>query len=350
MSSTQDQFKVHFWGVRGSIACPGPETVRYGGNTPCVEMQVGGERLIFDGGTGLRVLGQHILTQKLPTTGHLFFTHSHWDHIQGFPFFVPAFIQGNKFQIYGAVSPNGATIKQRLNDQMLHPNFPVPLQIMSAQLEFNDVKVGESLQIGEITVENAMLQHPGEAIGYRVCWRDFAVAYITDTEHFEDRLDPNVQKLARNADVMIYDATYTNAEYYAPNASKKGWGHSTWEEAVKAAQAANVKKLVIFHHDPLHNDDFLDAVGESVKEAFPDSLMAREGMTIHVVPPTAAIVADASNKASTLSPTGLPSPKHADPDQTRSNQASPSQQHTDKMADVIADETGTALPLTELPE
>ncbi|TAF54103.1 MAG: MBL fold metallo-hydrolase [Oscillatoriales cyanobacterium] len=281
MSSTQNQFSVRFWGVRGSIACPGPETVRYGGNTPCLEMQVAGERLIFDGGTGLRVLGQHLLSQ-LPTSGHLFFTHSHWDHIQGFPFFVPAFIKGNKFQIYGAVSPNGATIKQRLNDQMLHPNFPVPLQIMGAQLEFNDIQIGEAVQIGEVLVENAVLQHPGEAIGYRVSWKNFAVAYVSDTEHFEDRLDPNVQSLARNADVLIYDATYTNEEYYSETTSKRGWGHSTWEEAVKAAKAAGVKKLVIFHHDPLHNDDFLDNVGQAVKAEFPDSLMAREGMIIHL--------------------------------------------------------------------
>lgn len=295
MSSTQSQFSVRFWGVRGSIACPGPETVRYGGNTPCIEIQAAGERLIFDGGTGLRVLGQSLLSQ-LPASGHLFFTHSHWDHIQGFPFFVPAFIKGNKFQIYGAVSPNGATIRQRLNDQMLHPNFPVPLQIMGAQLEFNDIKIGETVKIGEVTVDNAVLQHPGEAIGYRVSWNGHAVAYISDTEHFEDHLDENVQKLAHNADVMIYDATYTDEEYHSPTSSKRGWGHSTWEEAVKAAKAAGVKKLVIFHHDPLHNDDFLDNVEKSVKEAFPDSLMAREGMSIHLGGETAIVTFEPSEE------------------------------------------------------
>lgn len=284
MSIKPNQFTVHFWGVRGSIACPGAETVRYGGNTPCVEMRVGGKRLIFDGGTGLRVLGQSLLSQ-MPVEAYMFFTHSHWDHIQGFPFFVPAFIKGNRFHIYGAVAPNGATIEQRLNDQMLHPNFPVPLQIMGAQLEFNDLGVGETVQLGDVTIENALLNHPGEAVGYRISSQGCSAAYITDTEHFPDRLDENVLWLARNADVMIYDATYTDQEYYSEKSSKVGWGHSTWQEAVKVARAANVKKLVIFHHDPLHNDDFLDSVGEQVGQQFPDSLMAREGQSIQLVPP-----------------------------------------------------------------
>jgi phosphoribosyl 1,2-cyclic phosphodiesterase len=274
-----NQFQIMFWGVRGSIPCPGSETVRYGGNTPCIEMRVGNERLIFDGGTGIRVLGQSLLS-KLPVTAHLFFTHSHWDHIQGFPFFVPAFIPGNVFNIYGVPSPDGATIEQRLHDQMLHPNFPVPLQIMQSQLNFYSLKVKETVKIGEVKVENRSLNHPGEAVGYRVSWQGLSVAYVTDTEHFPDRLDENVLELAQNADVMIIDATYTDEEYYAPNASKVGWGHSTWQEAVKIAQEAQVKKLVIFHHDPLHNDDFLDHVEAQVKELFPDGVLAKEGLCI----------------------------------------------------------------------
>ncbi|RMH75072.1 MAG: MBL fold metallo-hydrolase [Cyanobacteria bacterium J007] len=285
MSSIQHQFTVHFWGVRGSIACPGAETVRYGGNTPCVEMRVGGTRLIFDGGTGLRVLGQSLLSQ-MPVEAYMFFTHSHWDHIQGFPFFVPAFVKGNRFHVYGAVAPNGSTIEQRLNAQMLHPNFPVPLQIMGAQLSFNDLEIGKTVEIGDIVVETALLNHPGEAVGYRVNWKGYAAAYITDTEHFPDRLDENVAWLARNADVMIYDATYTDEEYYSKTTSKEGWGHSTWQEAVKVAKAAKVKKLVIFHHDPLHNDDFLDRVGEEAAQQFPNCVMAREGLSIQLIPPS----------------------------------------------------------------
>jgi phosphoribosyl 1,2-cyclic phosphodiesterase len=285
MSSTQNLFTIQFWGVRGSIASPGPETVRYGGNTPCIEMRVGGKRLIFDGGTGLRILGQSLLSQ-MPVEAYMFFTHSHWDHIQGFPFFVPAFIKGNCFHIHGTPAPNGATIKQRLHDQMLHPNFPVPLQIMGADLKFYDLDLGEKVEIEDITIENAPLNHPGEATGYRVSWRGYSAAYITDTEHYPDRIDENVLALAHNADVLIYDATYTDEEYNSPATSKVGWGHSTWQEAVKVAQAANVKKLVIFHHDPLHNDDFLDHIGELATQKFADTLMAREGLAIQLIPST----------------------------------------------------------------
>lgn len=299
MSNLQNQFTVRFWGVRGSIACPGEQTVRYGGNTSCVEMQVGGHRLIFDGGTGLRVLGQTLLSQ-MPLEAHMFFTHSHWDHIQGFPFFVPAFVKGNRFKIYGAIAPNGSTIEQRLNDQMLHPNFPVPLQIMGADLTFTDLQIEEEVRIDDILVQNALLNHPGEAIGYRVNWRGRAVAYVTDTEHFTDGLDENVVKLARDADLFIYDATYTDEEYYCEKSSKVGWGHSTWQEAVKAAKAANAKKLVIFHHDPLHSDDFMDEVREQTAAQFPNSVVAYEGLEINL------IAADANSNGS--SPHGVSQP------------------------------------------
>jgi phosphoribosyl 1,2-cyclic phosphodiesterase len=284
MSTIENLFTIHFWGVRGSIASPGPETVRYGGNTPCVEMRVGGTRLIFDGGTGLRLLGQSLLSQ-LPVEAYMFFTHSHWDHIQGFPFFIPAFIKGNKFHIHGAKTPGGMTIEQRLHDQMLHPNFPVPLQIMGADLLFYNIEVGEKFELADITIETARLNHPGESIGYRISWNGFSAAYITDTEHFSDRLDENVLRLARNADLIIYDAMYSDEEYNSPKSPKIGWGHSTWQEAIKVAKAANVKKLVIFHHDPLHNDDHMDTVGEEAAKLFPDAIVAREGLSIQLVPP-----------------------------------------------------------------
>ncbi len=277
----EKKFTVHFWGVRGSIPCPGTNTVRYGGNTPCVEMRVGGKRLIFDGGTGLHVLGQSLMS-KMPIEAHLFFTHSHWDHMQGFPFFTPGFVKGNSIHIYGAIAPDGSTVEQRLNDQMLHPNFPVPLQIMQSNLDFYDVKPGNPIYINEIKVETAPLNHPGEAVGYRVNWYGGAAAYITDTEHFPDKLDENVLYLARNADVLIYDSTYTDEEYNSPRSPKIGWGHSTWQEAVKMAKAANVKTLVIYHHDPAHDDDFLDNVGEQAAAEYPGTIMAREGMILDV--------------------------------------------------------------------
>lgn len=284
MSETLDhQFKVRFWGVRGSIACPGSKTVRYGGNTSCIEMFVAGQRLIFDGGTGLRVLGQSLL-KEMPLNVSMFFTHSHWDHIQGFPFFVPAFVPGNRFDIYGTITPDGSTIEQRLNSQMLHPNFPVPLQIMGADLNFFDITQGEPVKLeNDVRVDNALLNHPGEAVGYRVNWNGYAAAYITDTEHYPDRLDDNVVELCRDADVMIYDATYTDEEYHNERSSKVGWGHSTWQEAVKVAKAANVKQLVIFHHDPAHDDDFMDTIKDHTAQQFSNSLVAWEGLELDLL-------------------------------------------------------------------
>uniref|UniRef100_B8HX50 Beta-lactamase domain-containing protein n=1 Tax=Cyanothece sp. (strain PCC 7425 / ATCC 29141) TaxID=395961 RepID=B8HX50_CYAP4 len=277
------QLSVRFWGVRGSIACPGPHTVRYGGNTPCVELQIGQQRLIFDGGTGLRVLGKHLLS-CMPLEAHLFFSHTHWDHIQGFPFFEPAFKEGNCFHIYGAIDRGGKSIQQRLHDQMLHPNFPVPLQIMRGNLKFYDLAIGQSVLLDDVLVETAPLNHPGGSIGYRVNWKGLAVSYITDTEHFSDRLDEQVLWLARSADIMIYDATYTDEEYHAVQGSKVGWGHSTWQEATKLARAAGVKQLILFHHDPDHNDDFLDRVERQAKRAFANSFLAREGLVIQLQP------------------------------------------------------------------
>lgn len=288
MSSALAHFVINFWGVRGSISCPGASTVRYGGNTPCVEMQVGGKRLIFDGGTGIRVLGRSLLSQ-MPVEAYMFFTHSHWDHIQGFPFFVPAFVKGNRFHIHAAIAPDGSTIEKRLHDQMRHPNFPVPLQVMGADLQFNDLQIGQSVNVGDVLIETAPLNHPGQALGYRVNWQGYAAAYVTDTEHYADHIDENVVKLAQNADVMIYDATYTDDEYYSKQSSKIGWGHSTWQEAVKVAKAANVKKLVIFHHDPLHDDDFLDQIGKDVAREFPNSILAREGTPVQIVSPSSCL-------------------------------------------------------------
>lgn len=282
MSTIDSEFSIHFWGVRGSIATPGISTVRYGGNTPCVEMRCHGKRLIFDGGTGIRSLG-HYLMRHLPVESHIFFTHTHWDHIQGFPFFAPAFIQGNKFNIYGRQTPSGATIQEILEGQMLHPNFPVPLRVMAASMQFHNVKLGEPIELGNgVIVEPGMLNHPGEATGYRVSWGSQVAVYATDTEHFPDRLDPNLVYLARNADVLILDCTYTDDEYWSEKSPKIGWGHSTWQEAVKIAEAANVKNLAIFHHDPCHDDDTLDAIGEQATERFPGALMAKEGMSLEI--------------------------------------------------------------------
>lgn len=284
MYSSINQFQVQFWGVRGSIACPGKDTVRYGGNTSCVEMRVGGQRLIFDAGTGIRLLGEQMIAEsvadsriKTGTTGHIFFSHSHWDHIQGFPFFTPAFMAGNKFDIYGGVTLNGISIQDRLNTQMMDPNFPVPLKIMGAELHFHNLTVGAVVQIDDVTVTSMPLNHPGGATGYRVDYGGRSAAYITDTEHRIGELDAAVLKLIKGVDLFIYDSTYTDAEYQHPTSGKIGWGHSTWQEGVRLAQVAKVQELAIFHHDPSHNDLFMDEIATSAKNLFAGSIVAQEG-------------------------------------------------------------------------
>lgn len=284
-TNPSSDFVVRFWGVRGSVPAPGMDTIRYGGNTSCVEMRVDGKRLIFDGGTGLQVLGR-TLQPQMPITAYMFFTHYHWDHIQGFPFFTPAFIRGNNLYIHGAVPPDSESMQQHFLERVLHPNSPVPLAGMQANLKFSEIICGEPFTVDGISIETGRLNHPNSAMGYRVTCQGHSVFYCTDTEHLPDRFDETVLHLARDADLFIYDAMYTDEEYHNPKSPKVGWGHSTWQEAVKVAKEAGVKKLVIFHHDPIHNDDFLDGIEQQVKQAFPNSILAREGLEVDVCHPT----------------------------------------------------------------
>lgn len=274
-----EQFLVKFWGVRDSIPSPGPDTLRYGGNTACLEMRVGAQRLVFDGGTGLRVLGQAMMSQ-LPLEAHLFFTHFHWDHIQGFPFFVPAFVKGNRFHLYGAIAPNGDTIEQRLHAQMLKPNFPIPLEIMQANLQFHTLTVGQPLQLGEVTINTANLSDQDEAIGYRVTWRNRAATYISTTEALTSRIKQNILDLAQHANLLIIDALHP--QYNLPRESP------SWQEAVNIAKAAQVETLVICHHDPLHNDEFLDHVKDHVALALEGGMIAYEGLEISLDSPASS--------------------------------------------------------------
>ncbi|TVQ51169.1 MAG: MBL fold metallo-hydrolase [Spirulina sp. DLM2.Bin59] len=277
------EFLVQFWGVRGSIPSPGPETVGYGGNTSCVDMRIGGKHLIFDGGTGLRVLGKALIKQS-PIEAYVFFTHYHWDHIQGIPFFFPTFSPQDIFHIHGQVPPEGEvmTMEKHFKERVLHINSPVPVAEIAANLQFHDIVCGEAFQLDDITIETAPLNHPNGAMGYRISWQGYTAVYCTDTEHFPDRLDDNVLHLARDADIFIYDAMYTDVEYHNPKSPKVGWGHSTWEEGVRVAEAAGVKQLVIFHHEPNHSDAFLDQVEKDVLAVSPTAVMAKEGLILDV--------------------------------------------------------------------
>ncbi|HEY9668708.1 MAG TPA: MBL fold metallo-hydrolase [Coleofasciculaceae cyanobacterium] len=277
-TSPSSEFVVQFWGVRGSVPSPGKDTVRYGGNTSCVEMRVGGKRLIFDGGTGLRMLSK-TLEPTLPIEAYWFFTHYHWDHIQGVPFFTPAFLGGNTLHIHGA-APEGAGMEKHFYNRVLHLNSPVPVKEVQANLKFSDLICGDTITLDDITIETGPLNHPNGAMGYRVSWQGRSAFYCTDTEHFPDRIDENVLYLSRDADLIIYDAMYTDEEYHNAKTPKVGWGHSTWQEGVKVAKEAGAKRLAIFHHEPNHTDDFLDDVEIEVTQTFEGGFLAREGLAV----------------------------------------------------------------------
>jgi len=272
-------FKVKFWGVRGSIATPSPKHVAFGGNTSCVEVTCGGRRIIFDAGTGIRNLG-HWLLRKDVNEAHLLLSHTHWDHINGFPFFTPAFHQEKSFTIMAGHAFDDGGIKQIMAGQMAMPNFPVPLEAMQSSLSFEDFKAGENFKLhNNILVRTVSLNHPYGATGYRIEYRGKAMCYVTDTEHVPGKPDENVLSLIEGADLVIYDSTYTDDEF--PN--KVGWGHSTWQEGVRLAQMADAKKLVIFHHDPDHEDGFMERLEADSRVAWSGAIVARENMRINIL-------------------------------------------------------------------
>jgi phosphoribosyl 1,2-cyclic phosphodiesterase len=280
---------ITFWGVRGSIPTPGPDTVQIGGNTSCVEVRAGKALLIFDAGTGLRLLGKSLLAAP-PVTAHVFFSHVHWDHIQGFPFFEPAFVAGNTFHMYGRGSDLSRTLEQTLAGQMNRPNFPVKLTEMGAKMTFRDLAEAERLAIddgdgGHVVVTSAKGNHPQGVLAFRVDHDDKSVVYATDTEHGSVDVDGDLLALARGAHVLIYDSQYTPEEYVgAPGTggSKKGWGHSTFEEGAKLAAAAGARRLVLFHHDPGQTDAAVRNKESRARALFPDVVAAYEGLRLEV--------------------------------------------------------------------
>ena len=269
--------KTRFWGVRGTIACPYNSYMKYGGNTSCVSVDCEGTLLIFDSGTGILPLGN-----KLMSTGNrevsIFFSHTHWDHISGFPFFKPAYSPDFNLNLYcGNLKKHGNSIFDVLSHQMANPTFPVPIDILKAKIEYHDFDAGESIELtNQIMIETCLLNHPKGATGYRVNFGGRSVCYVTDTEHKKEGLDENILKLAKDSDLLIYDSTYTEEEY--PNFV--GWGHSTWQEGLRLSKEAGVKNYAIFHHDPAHDDDFMDKVDLKAKNEFVRAFVAKEGMEI----------------------------------------------------------------------
>lgn len=273
-------FKVKFWGVRGSIACPSPRHIGFGGNTSCIEVSAGGERIIFDAGTGIRNLGQWMIKKDVKRA-HLMLSHTHWDHINGFPFFTPAFLPDRSFEIMaGHVEPELGGIRKVLSGQMAQPFFPVPLEAMRGALGFSDFTAGDTFNLSDnVRVRTTPLNHPNGATGYRIEHRGKAMCYITDTEHVPGQPDQNVLALIEGADLVIYDCTYTEQEF----PEKVGWGHSTWEEGVRLCRAANVRMMAIFHHDPTHDDSFMETLELQARDTWSGAIVARENMRINLL-------------------------------------------------------------------
>jgi phosphoribosyl 1,2-cyclic phosphodiesterase/CheY-like chemotaxis protein len=264
LASTASVLTVRFWGTRGSIPTPGRATLRYGGNTACVEVRCGENVLLFDCGSGAREAGLS-LTQEFqgrPIRVHVFVSHTHWDHIQGFPFFVPAYVPGNQVSVY-SLRASDKSLEKVFTGQMDTNYFPVDLSAMMAQLQF--VELDGTVEIGDTKVSHVYLNHPGIAIGFRVERGGKSVVYLTDHEpycrlsgdnEFNRKIDREIDDFVAGTDFYIREAQYTEEEY----PSKKGWGHSTWKDAVESAQAAKVRNLSLYHHDPLRDDDAVDAI------------------------------------------------------------------------------------------
>ena len=301
--------EVRFWGVRGSIAAPGPSTLRTGGNTSSVEVRCSvpceadqetekHTHILLDAGTGIREAGAALLKgqrteaprepmveagmaareQHLELT--LLLSHLHWDHIQGLPFFGPLYRPTTRLSIYGPAESSDA-LREALKAQMSAPGFPVAWEALPARISLHGLVGGECFRVGGAEVTCAALDHPGGVLGYRISQGGASVVYATDTEHHDGVVDPALLALATDCDALIYDAMYTEEEYRgARGPARVGWGHSTWEAGAKVARRARVGRYVLFHHDPVRNDDEVDALERAARREFPNTLAAREGLEL----------------------------------------------------------------------
>ena len=281
---TESRSFVRFWGVRGSVPTPGPSTVGFGGNTSCVEVRIGDEIVVFDAGTGIRLLGDY-LEREFPGRDlelTIFLSHTHWDHIQGIPFFRPAYRLGNSVRILGRKAVSGE-LSKILADQMDSPHFPVPMENMVGSVVVEDIDEAR-VDLPGGCVKTVQLQHPGGATGYRIDSQGSSVAYLTDHEpatyESGDRpeaaaLNAELIEFIRGVDVLIMDAQYSQEEYL----KHVGWGHGSVDDVVRIGAAGQVGRLFLFHHDPYHDDEKLRIFGDYAAN------LARElGSGLSVVP------------------------------------------------------------------
>ena len=288
--------KFKFWGVRGSIPAPGPNTVKYGGNTTCIEIRTADDDLlILDAGTGIHALAQTLLDRN-PLVAHILITHTHWDHIQGLPFFMPLFSASNQIHLYGGLDPvTQQGIERALTVQLQYSYFPISEAQLKARLHYHTLRPGETVRIGGAKVTPIVLSHPVLNFGYRVEDRDGSSLFFTgdyemplnpyrpgeadyeSTQQFIDDKFREVLAAMRDVDALIIDSSYTDAEYQ----TKKGWGHGTYGKALSIASLANAKRLFFTHHEPIRSDDELEAIFQTVLNDRDDPdfevYLAREG-------------------------------------------------------------------------
>ena len=274
-TSRSPSMQVRLWGVRGSIPTPFAENLGYGGNTPCVEVSLpSGECFIFDAGTGIRNLGIDLLKNRCPCDSlNLFLTHFHWDHLQGLPFFLPLYGKANTVTFHSARPV--AQLREILRGQMATPYFPVHFDLLAAEMQFAQI-TSHAKDFGDVKISSFALTHPEGANGYRISTAGATIVYATDHEHGITAADERLLEAARGADILIYDAQFTPEEY----PTHSGWGHGTWLEAVKVAQRAHVKQLVLFHHDPGHDDELMAQIVDRARAYFPGTVAGIEGMTL----------------------------------------------------------------------
>jgi phosphoribosyl 1,2-cyclic phosphodiesterase len=268
---------VRFWGVRGSTPTPQSENLRYGGNTSCVEVRLNGHIYVFDCGTGFRNLGKQLVQQANgnPISAHIFLSHFHWDHIQGIPFFTPLYTdRESHFFFHSSNRTRG--LQRAIEEQMSDPYFPVNMNEMAAHRQFYSIEEGE-IAFDDCLIKSMWLNHPQGCLGFRLETQGKVLVYATDNEPGHPVFDKNVRKLAEGADVLIYDAQYLPEEY---EANKRGWGHSHWREAINIVMESGAQELILFHHDPDHTDECIDAVVSTARDHYAKVRAASEGMEI----------------------------------------------------------------------
>ena len=275
-----DKLTVRFWGVRGSLPSPGPDTAIVGGNTACVEITTPTTRVILDAGSGLRALGDSLVKKGEHRSTTILLSHVHWDHVMGVPFFAPLYMPGCELTFISG--GHGVPLRDVLARQMSQPMFPVGLDRVPSRITCRELAPAERLVVGDLEIVVALLNHPDPVYAFRLSHGGRSVVFATDTEHYAC-VDPRLQRLAQGADLLIYDAQYTPEEYAGEiGPPKTGWGHSTFAAGAELAHAAKVGTLALFHHDPRRTDVEVAEIVQRARALFPDTVAAREGLTVEL--------------------------------------------------------------------